>query len=139
MYTRMPCVLLFFCSSRRRHTRCALVTGVQTCALPILGGARAGRWCVYGSLLVSRLTKPVDTGRRAPSRLSAVVAWGPRKDAAIGEAIVGGSARNRPGWALTGGAGADVLLDRHEAVQGNRGYGRVEPGSARITKNKKRT
>src|SRR3546814_10167791 len=28
------CVLFFF-SSRRRHTRCALVTGVQTCALPI--------------------------------------------------------------------------------------------------------
>src|SRR3546814_8547831 len=27
---------MFFCfSSRRRHTRCALVTGVQTCALPI--------------------------------------------------------------------------------------------------------
>src|SRR3546814_3043841 len=25
-----------FVSSRRRHTRCALVTGVQTCALPIL-------------------------------------------------------------------------------------------------------
>src|SRR3546814_7333855 len=25
-----------FLSSRRRHTRCALVTGVQTCALPIL-------------------------------------------------------------------------------------------------------
>src|SRR3546814_7342527 len=24
-------------SSRRRHTRCALVTGFQTCALPILG------------------------------------------------------------------------------------------------------
>src|SRR3546814_6655858 len=28
-------VCLFFFSSRRRHTRCALVTGVQTCALPI--------------------------------------------------------------------------------------------------------
>src|SRR3546814_5671187 len=27
----------FFFSSRRRHTRCALVTGVQTCALPICG------------------------------------------------------------------------------------------------------
>src|SRR3546814_1756015 len=26
---------LFFFSSRRRHTGCALVTGVQTCALPI--------------------------------------------------------------------------------------------------------
>src|SRR3546814_2883527 len=30
---RMMVVFLF--SSRRRHTRCALVTGVQTCALPI--------------------------------------------------------------------------------------------------------
>src|SRR3546814_10826396 len=29
--------MLFF-SSRRRHTRCALVTGVQTCALPISVG-----------------------------------------------------------------------------------------------------
>src|SRR3546814_5007737 len=28
-------VCFFFFSSRRRHTRCALVTGVQTCALPI--------------------------------------------------------------------------------------------------------
>src|SRR3546814_5058535 len=27
--------LQFFFTSRRRHTRCALVTGVQTCALPI--------------------------------------------------------------------------------------------------------
>src|SRR3546814_5539448 len=30
-------VCVFF-SSRRRHTRCALVTGVQTCALPIFAG-----------------------------------------------------------------------------------------------------
>src|SRR3546814_4512802 len=35
-------ICLLFCgvfvfSSRRRHTRCALVTGVQTCALPIYG------------------------------------------------------------------------------------------------------
>src|SRR3546814_10602139 len=29
------CICVLF-SSRRRHTRCALVTGVQTCALPIL-------------------------------------------------------------------------------------------------------
>src|SRR3546814_6731816 len=33
------CIYYFYCffffSSRRRHTRCALVTGVQTCALPI--------------------------------------------------------------------------------------------------------
>src|SRR3546814_5130948 len=30
----VPCLSFF--SSIRRHTRCALVTGVQTCALPIL-------------------------------------------------------------------------------------------------------
>src|SRR3546814_4754486 len=33
------CVCLFFFSSIRRHTRCALVTGVQTCALPISAGS----------------------------------------------------------------------------------------------------
>src|SRR3546814_6678883 len=35
--------LFFFFSSRRRHTRCALVTGVQTCALPICRSQEAGR------------------------------------------------------------------------------------------------
>src|SRR3546814_11775671 len=35
--------LSFFFSSRRRHTRCALVTGVQTCALPICAGDRGPR------------------------------------------------------------------------------------------------
>src|SRR3546814_8052384 len=33
MLSSFDCI--FFFSSRRRHTRCALVTGVQTCALPI--------------------------------------------------------------------------------------------------------
>src|SRR3546814_10024644 len=35
----MCTMFLCFFSSRRRHTRCALVTGVQTCALPIYGHA----------------------------------------------------------------------------------------------------
>src|SRR3546814_8776945 len=35
-------VSVFVFSSRRRHTRCALVTGVQTCALPISWVALAG-------------------------------------------------------------------------------------------------
>src|SRR3546814_6098037 len=38
MYTVCISFIIFVCfffSSRRRHTRCALVTGVQTCALPI--------------------------------------------------------------------------------------------------------
>src|SRR3546814_3896856 len=38
-------------SSRRRHTRCALVTGVQTCALPISGISTLAfamlSWLVY--------------------------------------------------------------------------------------------
>src|SRR3546814_2561757 len=50
------CIVLLFFSSRRRHTSCALVTGVQTCALPISPwsrprapeqiGSRSGQWRV---------------------------------------------------------------------------------------------
>src|SRR3546814_14172067 len=49
------CVLwgLFFFSSRRRHTRCALVTGVQTCALPI---------SKIGSFAGSSFPQPGGTG-----------------------------------------------------------------------------
>src|SRR3546814_2874816 len=36
LYVYIGIIVYFFFSSRRRHTRCALVTGVQTCALPIL-------------------------------------------------------------------------------------------------------
>src|SRR3546814_2338495 len=48
--------VLFFFSSRRRHTRCALVTGVQTCALPIFVWSprkrvsRASRYCLMNSI-----------------------------------------------------------------------------------------
>src|SRR3546814_4177410 len=35
VFTVYLCRVYFICASRRRHTRCALVTGVQTCALPI--------------------------------------------------------------------------------------------------------
>src|SRR3546814_6086459 len=53
-------ILCFFFSSRRRHTRCALVTGVQTCALPISAGrARPrGRKRLAASGILS--TNPVD-------------------------------------------------------------------------------
>src|SRR3546814_7070144 len=39
---------MFFFSSRRRHTRCALVTGVQTCALPISNEAYARKHGLMG-------------------------------------------------------------------------------------------
>src|SRR3546814_16484190 len=44
----MCVVVIFFFSSRRRHTRCALVTGVQTCALPISFGPNASRPVLRG-------------------------------------------------------------------------------------------
>src|SRR3546814_12601402 len=47
---------LFFFSSRRRHTRCALVTGVQTCALPISGAP----------VKPSIARKPAETPAMAP-------------------------------------------------------------------------
>src|SRR3546814_10138394 len=40
--------VFFFFASRRRHTRCALVTGVQTCALPIYKCPRIVRLEHYG-------------------------------------------------------------------------------------------
>src|SRR3546814_1766192 len=43
------CYVVF--SSRRRHTRCALVTGVQTCALPIY--RRLGKATMQMSTIVS--------------------------------------------------------------------------------------
>src|SRR3546814_8530489 len=50
MFGLLSCLLsVFFFSSRRRHTRCALVTGVQTCALPICGDARALAAKVHGA------------------------------------------------------------------------------------------
>src|SRR3546814_10072376 len=39
-YSGADMLFYFFFSSRRRHTSCALVTGVQTCALPIYVGFR---------------------------------------------------------------------------------------------------
>src|SRR3546814_9772008 len=43
---RLSCLCIFFFSSRRRHTRCALVTGVQTCALPISAVCTKDAACV---------------------------------------------------------------------------------------------
>src|SRR3546814_6712794 len=58
-------VCFFFFSCRRRHTSCALVTGVQTCALPIFleqVGALPFRRSADGVLEVMLITSR-DTGR----------------------------------------------------------------------------
>src|SRR3546814_1664362 len=69
MYALCVFVIVFF-SSRRRHTRCALVTGVQTCALPILVGTNV-RW--EASLVNTRI-------RKALKRKAKVFAIGPEVD-----------------------------------------------------------
>src|SRR3546814_5478458 len=88
-------MLFFFFSNRKRHTRCALVTGVQTCALPISGlaaefgaargGDLAGRvvavghggtcWCVLEGIIASGAGAPLlRSGRGVGVR----VLWGAR-------------------------------------------------------------
>src|SRR3546814_11648431 len=47
---------VFFFSSRRRHTRCALVTGVQTCALPICPAMPSPSRTICPSLRTSKLS-----------------------------------------------------------------------------------
>src|SRR3546814_5282685 len=59
MLSCVNCFLSFLCfffffSSRRRHTRCALVTGVQTCALPI--------YTTFTLSGLAQLTKPFPGG-----------------------------------------------------------------------------
>src|SRR3546814_2435758 len=56
------CFLLFF-SSRIRHTICALVTGVQTCALPIFASS-----FISGYLSLDSNQGSVPSSRYAPSR-----------------------------------------------------------------------
>src|SRR3546814_20878536 len=73
----MICTLMFclfsFClffASRRRHTRCALVTGVQTCALPISVHAGGSLVAVY--LLFGRVPDDYDVAAVNTNVLSRV-------------------------------------------------------------------
>src|SRR3546814_5398382 len=59
---------IFFFSSRRRHTRCALVTGVQTCALPISEFTMPG---VSGVRLYSKLAEHLYKQVRTPDEVEA--------------------------------------------------------------------
>src|SRR3546814_7407078 len=66
-YDLYPVYWLFF-SSRRRHTRCALVTGVQTCALPIYW--RLGRLAhVFDTGLPDRPARPDKPELLPPSHM----------------------------------------------------------------------
>src|SRR3546814_17372475 len=61
-------VLFFFFSSRRRHTRCALVTGVQTCALPILALFLATPILSFNALSAHDQVARLEAGRVTPDK-----------------------------------------------------------------------
>src|SRR3546814_21024758 len=68
-------LLWFFFSSRRRHTRCALVTGVQTCALPIYSGfglQPRQRRANAGCLDAERRAGANEVGDRALLRIAGI-------------------------------------------------------------------
>src|SRR3546814_4048558 len=106
--------MVFFFSSRRRHTRCALVTGVQTCALPIFPVSVPERAAMriaiasdHGAFALKELLVPwlrenhdvVDLGTHGPAsvdypdyghRLAAAIAAG---EAEYGVALCGSGDR----------------------------------------------
>src|SRR3546814_5610250 len=91
----LACVLFFF-SSRRRHTRCALVTGVQTCALPI--SASFDRvTCRFGLMFVSDVPAALAEVRRVlkPGGRAGFLVWGPLENNALFQEIGRASCRER--------------------------------------------
>src|SRR3546814_16227358 len=118
--------LFFFFSSRRRHTRCALVTGVQTCALPI-SAARTSCWS----------TEPGRDGRQGMSRALTVVQLLPalesggveRSTLEIADALV--RAGHRAIVVSAGGRLAPRLVAAGRSEERRAGEGCVSPCSSR--------
>src|SRR3546814_18254038 len=104
--------MLFFFSSRRRHTRGALVTGVQTCALPICRHERGRRQAQARPAPRGQRSAAGDGGRRLEAGAAA-----DRRRAAHGDAPRRG--------------------DRKGVVSGKGGSVRVDLGGRRMYKKKK--
>src|SRR3546814_6667651 len=112
----------FFFASRRRHTRCALVTGVQTCALPI-SRPRATRSAATNSTPCWRWPKPAARSCSTPSarRWRADAARSRRSAHAMKLVIASGNAGKLAEFRqLLGEAGIDCV------AQGELGVGDVE-------------
>src|SRR3546814_1866538 len=71
-------MFLFVFSSRRLHSRCALVTGVQTCALPICA------WCLRWDREIAPIYPKTAEGHQAPLRRVDVTQPWPSDLAGIG-------------------------------------------------------
>src|SRR3546814_14011355 len=117
-------VVLFFFSSRRRHTRCALVTGVQTCALPIL--SRPLDPPPAREAAIERVAEPVDDITRERQAEPFIV--DPAQHIAYRDEH---RAEEAERGELVGGQ------DRKSVVEGKRVSVRVDLGGRRIIKKKK--
>src|SRR3546814_3185101 len=98
---------MFFFSSRRRHTRCALVTGVQTCALPICNARLAELDTIFGS--------QIKTAYASRAAIAAAVS---RAHLVIGAVLVPGAAapklvtRDMLKTMKRGSVVVDIAIDR---------------------------
>src|SRR3546814_10493003 len=104
MYIKSYCLnlLCFFFSSRRRHTRCALVTGVQTVALPIYRQVKYLNNVIeadHGKLKI--LIKPVRGFKSIPTAYATI------KGFEVMRALRKGQARP---WCLQPGIRGEVRL-----------------------------
>src|SRR3546814_19535848 len=97
---------MFFFSSRRRHTRCALVTGVQTCALPIF----------RNRFVMSPMTRNFSPGGIPGDNVAAY--YRRRAKADVGLIVTEGIGIDHPAALGSGSMGAhDVSVLHGEAVQ----------------------
>src|SRR3546814_16931306 len=90
--------MIFFFSSRSRHTRCALVTGVQTCALGI-NRAEINQVIYYGLCLPANNLVLPDSPLYKPAYGEAYTAFDPAKANALLDEI-GLTKRKRDGYRL---------------------------------------
>src|SRR3546814_20255572 len=134
---------MFFFSSRRRHTRCALVTGVQTCALPIyisFSGhaiecrinAENPQTFMPSPDRVTDYHAPGGLGVRVDSGLYAGYRIPSTYDSLIAKLIVHGQTRTECPMPLPRAPEAFVMVgvdppDRNSATQGKRVSVRGEP------------
>src|SRR3546814_2393924 len=113
MVALLPMKLFF--SSRRRHTRCALVTGVQTCALPICTvklacNAIIGAW----SSIAPAAATAANAGVAAVIAFAGTGADG--RSFALTEVVASG-AGGHPGGPGTSGISTDVSNARNTPVE----------------------
>src|SRR3546814_12242567 len=127
--------MYFFFSSRKRHTRCALVTGVQTCALPIFGADETSRW-VDATALQPGMVMLVAAGERlaadgvitgGASRidLSLLTGESAPQDARLGDPVHAGTLNvEAPIRVRVTAAGADNAIADIERLMGEAAQGK---------------